>query len=185
MKIACLGWGSLIWNSGTLKVTSNWNSDGPSLPVEFARESQDGRMTLVLCDDIDTTPTFWVLMQAEDIQTAKVDLANREGITDKNIQYSVGYWDSNSGKSNGKYVKEISKWAKEKGLDGVVWTNLKYGFKESRDSMPTIDKVIEHFSKLPTEAKIKAEEYVRKAPKQIRTEFRNVLEKHFNWYPIP
>lgn len=46
--IACIGWGSLIWDRRNLDVDGVWRVDGPMLPVEFARQSGDGRVTLVL-----------------------------------------------------------------------------------------------------------------------------------------
>jgi len=45
-KIIVLGWGSLIWDPRELKIkNSEWQKDGPNLPIEFARISQDGRLT--------------------------------------------------------------------------------------------------------------------------------------------
>jgi hypothetical protein len=46
--IACIGWGSLIWDMRNLNVDGNWHADGPLLPIEFARQSRDGRITLVI-----------------------------------------------------------------------------------------------------------------------------------------
>lgn len=184
MQIACLGWGSLIWNSGSLKLSSGWNSDGPLLPIEFARESLDGRMTLVLLDEAKQSPSLWAVLTATDIETAKDDLAKREGVPEKSIRYSIGYWDRATGTSHGKCSEEISKWAFEKGLDGVVWTNLKYGFQASRDQLPALAEVIEHLNKLSQEKRNKAKEYVCRTPAQIRTDFRSELEGKLGWLPV-
>jgi hypothetical protein len=48
MKIAVIGWGSLIWCPGSLRIQTAWHNDGPSLPIEFARILKDGRLTLVI-----------------------------------------------------------------------------------------------------------------------------------------
>jgi hypothetical protein len=48
MKIACIGWGSLIWDNGNLDSKGDWQNDGPMIPVEFARQSKNGRITLVI-----------------------------------------------------------------------------------------------------------------------------------------
>ena len=47
MIIACFGWGSLVWNPADLPMVGDWQSDGPALPVEFTRKSNNGRVTLV------------------------------------------------------------------------------------------------------------------------------------------
>jgi hypothetical protein len=53
--IAVIGWGSLIWCPGILRTKSRWHSDGPALPIEFARISGDNRLSLVIHPGIEWT----------------------------------------------------------------------------------------------------------------------------------
>jgi hypothetical protein len=48
MRIAILGWGSLIWKPNGLPMSGDWKRGGPVLPIEFSRVSSDGRLTLVI-----------------------------------------------------------------------------------------------------------------------------------------
>ena len=57
--IACIGWGSLIWDRRNLDVDGHWRADGPILPVEFARQSSNGRITLVLGRGFAPVPALW------------------------------------------------------------------------------------------------------------------------------
>jgi nitroreductase len=52
LRIACLGWGSLIWKPENLPIIGEWKNDGPMLPIEFSRESGGQRITLVICDNV-------------------------------------------------------------------------------------------------------------------------------------
>ncbi len=184
MKIACLGWGSLIWAPGILPIRRGWFSDGPLLPVEFARESGDRRITLVLANVDHRVRTLWALMSVDTLYLAKSALAAREGISDNNICCSVGYWDAESNLSHGECATEIGGWAEKLGLDAVVWTNLKVGFKDKREQLPQYQEVLGHLRSLSHEERIVAEEYVRKAPTQIDTEYRRNLERDMGWTPI-
>ena len=183
MEIACLGWGALIWDARELPLNATWNEDGPLLPIEFARESADGRITLVLIDSHNTVRSLWALMDVENIGDAKIALAKREGITDKNIKYSIGFWDKSSNDSHGHSSSEIEVWAKKMNLDGVVWTNLKYGLKQSRAEMPEYSHILSHIQNLSPERSAVAESYVKKTPVQVNTEYRAKLEADLNWLP--
>ncbi|MDN3523086.1 hypothetical protein [Halomonas ramblicola] len=184
MKIACLGWGSLIWDPRGLPIRGNWFEDGPILPIEFARESGGKRVTLVIVEQGTLVRTLWALMSVVALEDAKAALAEREGISEENIKYSIGYWCSETETSHGRCEAQIGAWAKELGLDAVVWTNLKCGFRNARDKMPTYEQILDHLQTIDHEERQVAERYIRRAPVQIDTKFRRWLTRDFGWDPI-
>ncbi len=117
MTIACLGWGSLVWAPRELPVASPWHSDGPRLPVEFARKSQDGRITLVLVEGAATVPVLWCELQSSTPEDARLSLADREGISRKNASRLIGMWSATT-KVGGSPADTIGDWAKARGIDG-------------------------------------------------------------------
>ena len=90
--IVCLGWGSLISNPGILEVEPEWRSDGPSIPIEFTRQSNDGRLILVVEPSANSIPVLWTKMLISDLDTAIENLRQREGSTKKKY---IGVWTSN------------------------------------------------------------------------------------------
>jgi hypothetical protein len=182
-RIACLGWGSLIERSGCLATLGAWLTDGPRLPVEFARESNDGRITLVICPPVARVPTQWILLNHTDVQAAAENLGRREyaEATPKWTTQSIGWWDREAAKHYGMESKTIAAWAAEHQLDGVVWTNLPCGFKGSRGRMPSGDEVLAHLRGLDAAALDKAKEYVRTAPAEVDTAYRRRIAAHFGW----
>jgi hypothetical protein len=48
MRIAVLGWGSLIGDPGDMALADRFEPNGPQLPLEFSRISNNGRLTLVI-----------------------------------------------------------------------------------------------------------------------------------------
>lgn len=179
-RIACLGWGSLIWNPGDLPTIGEWRPNGPMLPVEFARESADRRMTLVICEDVELVQTYWALLNVPDIKTAIASLARREGIA-KRIATDIGYFDGALITSSGLSRDVVKAWGIEHELDGAVWTNLPWGFKDSRGVMPSAVEVVAHLSKLNGTVRDQAREYIEKAPSQIDTAYRRTITKELGW----
>ena len=176
MNIACLGWGSLIWDPRDLKVVS-WHTDGPSLPLEFARVSQDGRLTLVLLSEGHRLPVLYGHVDASDLQTAVNALARREGCSVQRI----GAW-KREGPPGGGNVQSVAAWAEQReGIDAVVWTALGPRFAETDGRIPAGEEAVDYLKSLKGQAKARAEEYVRRAPKQIRTPYRKLFESELGW----
>ena len=179
MTIACLGWGSLIWNPGNLPIISAWAIDGPPLPIEFARESSRNLITLVLTQSHHRVTSLWSLMASDDLAQAKAALAHREDVSERFIDTSIGFWERKSDNSHGLGSEIIKNWAWSRDLDAVIWTNLKFGFAQSRDVMPSVDEVIKYLQSLPPENSKESLDYIKNAPEQIDTPYRRLINDRF------
>jgi len=85
MLIACLGWGSLVWDPCGLPVQRKWFEDGPLLPIEFARRSLDGRLTLVIVPLGKglMVRSLWTLFTVHTVHDAREALRRREGVPER------------------------------------------------------------------------------------------------------
>jgi hypothetical protein len=91
--IACLGWGSLVWDPRELPVQGKWFEDGPLLPIEFARQSEDGRLTLVLVPEYESrVRSLWALFSVGTVAEEQEALRQRESIPEKNKVKHVAAW---------------------------------------------------------------------------------------------
>ncbi len=89
MDIAVVGWGSLIWCPGSLRIKTRWRRDGPRLPIEFARISKDGRLTLVIHPASEDQTTYWAGSEFKTADHARQNLREREGAKLEEIHYLV------------------------------------------------------------------------------------------------
>jgi hypothetical protein len=121
MKIACLGWGSLIWDPKELPVSGTWQKGGPMVPVEFLRQSGIGRITLVLDEDGTLVPSLWACLQSDNIDSAIAALKKREEIGYRDVIKSIGRW---VGNSPPPLIPGLADWAGKQCVDAVVWTAL-------------------------------------------------------------
>ena len=176
---ACLGWGSLIWEPGNLPISHEWREDGPKLPLEFARKSTDGRMTLVVCKQGTFCPTLWSTLSSTSLEEAREALARREGLPSTR---NAAFW-TGSGASGHHSAEIVGAWANKRGFAGVVWTGLptKSPATDQNNDYPSIEDVISHLGSLKESSASRAEEYVRRAPNQIATSYRAHIIKEFGW----
>lgn len=188
MRIAFLGWGSLTWDKKCLKVARSsdgvgWYKDGPFLPIEFARISRDGRLTLVLYSEVEPVQVLWCYTDVDNLNDAIENLRNREGASKKNIGFYL--LKDNTSRCNvvSSALNEIKKWAVTKDLDAVVWTDLPEKFKINNIIKEfNGDNVIEYLlHNLKGDRKLKAKEYIEKAPEQVITKIRKRVEKDLGW----
>lgn len=182
LKLACLGWGSLCWRPENLKTDGGWRPDGPMLPLEFTRASDEGkgRLTLVVTPGAPEVRTLWTLLDYERLGDAREALRDREGCQ----MAAVGLWPgADEHKRLGGVA--IAAWANEHGMDHVLWTALGPKFGNVNGRQPaSADEAVEYLRSRPPEVLAQAEEYVRKAPTQVRTPFRVAFEEQLGWTPI-
>ena len=181
MLIGYLGWGSLVWDPRDLPIRGCWFKDGPFLPIEFARQSQDDRITLVIVPGRPLIRSLWAICSLDDLNDARDALGEREGMPKENFDLHLGIW--NKGQTTDEIEDRIGEWAKSLKLDAIIWTKLLPKFNK-KEGIPTVEQVVSHLSKLRHEKRKNAERYVRMAPLQIDTDYRRCIEKELHWTPL-
>lgn len=189
MQIAILGWGSLIWQPKDLKFDVNigWKENGPVLPIEFARISKDGRLTLVITPNGTDVPTLYSVSSFDSLDLAVLNLKKREGTVKENI----GYYD----KTKDEFfppnfpIKEkdnIKNWIQTTDFDAVIWTNLPENWEIRNEEKVVIKTInpndrLEYLQNLKGSESDLAEEYIRNTPKQIATKYRKKIMETLGW----
>jgi hypothetical protein len=182
MNIACLGWGSLVWDPRDLPIQRRWYGDGPLAPVEFTRQSNDGRVTLVLDEEAEPIRLLWALMTLLHVDKAKEALKEREGITAKDWEPLIGSWCM--GDQTLKIIPSLPMWAQAHGIDAAIWTALgpqytKQG--ETTKERPPVEWVLNYLQELTGPPRDVAEQYVCRTPRQIDTVYRRRVEAALGW----
>jgi len=175
--IACLGWGSLVWDARELPIQRAWFHDGPFAKLEFVRHSKGDRITIVLEPNALPVRTLWALMDSTDLNGAREALRKREGC---NLE-DIATW--SKGEGCPPLIVDVPQWANARGVESLVWTALPSKFNGTNGKTPTVEEVISHLSCLTGAARDNAERYIRFAPRQIDTNYRRRIEATFQWTP--
>jgi hypothetical protein len=187
-KIAILGWGSLLWDKRDDFDCwhHDWLCDGPEIKLEFSRVSKSrcGALTLIIDPRAETTTRVaYCMSKRASPDDAITDLRCREGTTLRNI----GYVYRDTDKANhfdDESIEAIRRWTEEKAFDVVIWTALTSNFKEKTGKPFSITAAVSHLQALDPIGKVKAAEYVWRAPAFVRTPLRQALEAP-PWFPQP
>ncbi|MBE7653925.1 hypothetical protein F7643_12425 [Tenacibaculum finnmarkense genomovar finnmarkense] len=188
MKIAILGWGSLIWQPKELAFDKeqDWQNKGAILPIEFARISKNGRLTLVITSEGTELEALYATSTYKMVEEAVLNLAVREG----SRRLSIGSYikkDDIFNRNDFKFKKNIKNWIEQTDFDAVIWTNLgeKWKIEENgNERLISKEKRLEYLKELRGNTSVLAEEYIRKTPVQITTKYRKLIEKELKWLPI-
>lgn len=177
-NILILGWGSLIWRPERLKTVGNWSLDGPTLPIEFSRISNNRRLTLVI-DETNGVPvvTRSIRSACATLDDAIGNLRAREGAP--SIKGS-GYADIRDGRlsatalaRHNSAAHDIARWGKAIGADAVVWTAI--GPRWPLKGSFTVEAASQYLLDLKEPDRAPAHEYVFNAPREIDSPVRKRL----------
>ena len=179
MKIAILGWGSLIWDKRSLPITGDWQRGGPVLPIEFSRVSSDGRLTLVIYPQNGAAVTTrYARSTSADLNEAITSLRVREGTTKDRIGFfnlvsnTEREW---SRQQHPGACDAIEAWAQVNGWEAVIWTALISNFEQERKIPFSVHAAVAYLGGLSGPAKAKALEYIEKAPEEVVTPLRREI----------
>jgi hypothetical protein len=188
MKIAVLGWGSLLWDKTHREFDRHhgeWKFDGPVLKLEFSRKSASrlNALTLVI-DAVHGQPckAAYAISKRRTVAKALADLQTREGTGPRSIGCVLADGTRREGR-DADSVDVILRWAQSASLDVVLWTDLQGHFANvPKDEF--VNAAVEHLQRLPAEAKALAAEYVWRAPEFIVTPLRTALQAE-PWFGEP
>ena len=181
-QIAILGWGSLLWdeenNRHFDRLHGPWMLDGPDLQSNSRGNPKPVRCPALVIDSkhgAASTVAYAISTRAEP-QAAINDLRRREGTVSENIGRFFGDHSTLNRSKSTNALGAIGAWAKEKGLDAVLWTDLAGDFDAIEQEL-FVPTAVKYSEGLTENGKVKAVEYVSHAPDFVRTPLRDALER--------
>ncbi len=187
MRIAILGWGSLIESLGVLNINlyfgeNGWQTDGPVLPIEFSRISgvhdKLRYLSLVISPSSNWIMTLFAESIYTDLNNAICNLANRESTAFS----AIGYFNFDKSKLNSRFSSDLfqslEKWNENKNYNALIWTDLDSNFESIAKRPYTIENVQSYLKSFTIEELKKSIDYIRSAPSQTETQNRSIILNH-------
>ena len=189
VKSVVLAWGSSVWDPRDLQIASKFAANGPLLPIEFCRVSEDGRLTLAIDENFGALcKTYSAPSALEGLDAARDNLCLSEGLADAR---AIGFVEPASGRqsdlamqSHPQVVATIGAWAESLGYDAAIWTALASNFDEwGKGGEPfSVSAALQYLETLEGEDRAKfaqALAYIRKAPPEVETPVREEVAKRW------
>jgi hypothetical protein len=189
VKSVVLAWGSLVWDPGALQTSAKFTANGPLLPIEFCRVSDDGRLTLAIDESFGALcKTYSAPSALENLDAARDDLCLREGMADAR---TVGFVEPASGRqsdlaveSHPQVVATIGAWAEAAGYHAAIWTALASNFDAwGKGGEPfSVSAALQYLETLEKDDPAKfaqALAYIRKAPPEVETPVRDEVARRW------
>jgi len=151
------------------------------ISVEFARQSSNGRLTLVIEPNAKPVRSLWAVMDNMELEAAVEVLRSREGIP-KSAKNKIGRW--SIGDESSSDIPDLPEWVRSRGIESVIWTALGPKFNNNDGEAPSVEQAVQYIRNLSGSARDEAEKYVRHAPPQIDTDYRRRFEAELGWGPI-
>ena len=149
--------------------------------MEFTRKSSNGRITLVITPCARPVQSLWAIMDLNDPNDAREALRKREGSA--LVADQIGLWKNEESAQSPEKIPDLAGWASQKEMDAVIWTALCPKFDDSK-ATPTEETIIGYLKTLSGNRRDNAEKYIRRAPRQIDTAYRRIIEAQLGWNPI-
>ncbi len=177
----------MAWSTTGPSIDGVWRKDGPELPLEYAVApcvTQEGRksvLSLALRPGWKRNPVLWSMMETGNMNEAVWELAALMGCGERQI----GLIDIEGGERRGAHaevLEEVERWAEEQSwrgnkIDAIVWTAQLAEEMTSRE-------VVRVLRSLDGRERRDTETYVRSTPSQLRTPFREIMERELGWTPF-
>jgi hypothetical protein len=189
VKTVVLAWGSLVWDPRELKTAAKFAANGPLLPIEFCRISNDGRLTLAIDERFGALcKTYSAPSALESLDAARDDLCLREGMADAR---AIGFVEPASDRQSDfalenhpQVVATIGAWTESLGYDAAIWTALASNFDAwGKGGEPfSVSAALQYLETLEGEDSAKfaqALTYIRKAPPEVETPVRDEVARRW------